>query len=253
MGCPRPPTTPYGQQQSSTTMNVVNLEFLSTAQISDALALDALCFGGLWKESGYQREIDSPNSDLIIVTTPDSRPEQELGGKRSSPQPHVGQYVEHLGQPVLTDVPPNHPDSEACMMLAMSCLWAIVDEAHITMVAVHPDARQQGFGKLLMWALLHCAHIRGMKRATLEVRASNQGAIALYEQFGFRAVGTRKKYYQDTNEDALIFWLGGIQNPAFGEHLQRWRCSITRQLHRNGWHIHQELASSIILNQKSHD
>lgn len=87
-------------------------------------------------------------------------------------------------------------------------LWCIVDEGHITNVAVHPDFRKEGIGKNLIEILLDNARDKGdIKNFTLEVRVSNEAGIKLYEGFGFKEVGIRKGYYSDNKEDAAIMWL----------------------------------------------
>ncbi|MGB9640389.1 MAG: ribosomal protein S18-alanine N-acetyltransferase [Anaerolineales bacterium] len=91
-------------------------------------------------------------------------------------------------------------------------VWMVVDEAHIATLAVHPDYRQMGIAtRLLLTALKHAAQI-GMQSATLEVRAANIPAQQLYQRFGFVVVGTRKGYYQDNHEDALIMTLPKIEH-----------------------------------------
>lgn len=84
--------------------------------------------------------------------------------------------------------------------------WVIIDEAHITNVAVHPDFRGHGIGELLMQQLMALAISYGAERMTLEVRVSNTVAINLYEKMGFLSHGIRKGYYTDNNEDAIIMW-----------------------------------------------
>lgn len=85
--------------------------------------------------------------------------------------------------------------------------WHILDEGHITNVAVHKEYRRQGIGRLLVEAVLEEARGRKIKGMTLEVRESNKGAIALYESFGFKVCGRRKDYYDRPKEDALVYWL----------------------------------------------
>lgn len=85
-------------------------------------------------------------------------------------------------------------------------LWAIVDEGHITNVAVHPDFRKKGIGEALVKVILDNSINNGLKSHTLEVRFSNEAAIGLYEKMGFQAAGIRKKYYEDNGEDAIIMW-----------------------------------------------
>jgi ribosomal-protein-alanine N-acetyltransferase len=114
-------------------------------------------------------------------------------------------------------------------------MWAILEEAHITVLAIHPDYQKQGLGQALLLALLVLAWKRGLEWATLEVRASNQAAIALYKKFGFETVGHRRKYYQDTGEDALILWRQGLQRPEFQQTLQIWRQQVRDRLHHSGW------------------
>jgi ribosomal-protein-alanine N-acetyltransferase len=84
--------------------------------------------------------------------------------------------------------------------------WLILDEAHVTAVAVHPDERGRKFGAELVLRALDDCMARGAKWMTLEVRASNIAAQRLYEGFGFTTLGRRKGYYHDDREDALIMW-----------------------------------------------
>ncbi len=83
-------------------------------------------------------------------------------------------------------------------------LWLILDEAHIATLAVHPAFRRRGIGRKLLETMLTAAQANGARLATLEVRAGNFAAQALYRRHGFRVVGRRPKYYTDNGEDALI-------------------------------------------------
>ena len=85
-------------------------------------------------------------------------------------------------------------------------IWLILDEAHITNIAVHPDFRRKGIGKRLMLAATDYAESQGVDAVTLEVRASNIIAQRLYEKIGFVSVGIRPGYYHDDGEDAVIMW-----------------------------------------------
>lgn len=157
--------------------------------------LDRSCLGGLWTIEGYQRELNSPNSHLIVIGLP------------TSPETIIG----------------------------CGCFWAILEEAHITLLAIHPDYQGRGLGKLLLCQLLEEAVQRQLERATLEVRVSNRVAIALYERFGFQTAGRRKNYYHQTGEDALILWRGDLQKTHFAEQLDRWQEEIAAKLDRQGW------------------
>jgi len=225
-------------------MRTAILDPLSSTLIPKVLELDELCFGGLWNESGYRREIESPNSDLIAVTyTPsNSNVLEEVVSAEISDSLAASSSLE--------DVPRFSKDTR--YILGIACAWAIVDEAHLTLLAVHPTARRQGFGRLLMWATLYHAHYRGMKRATLEVRSSNTGAFSLYTRFGFDVAGSRKKYYKDTGEDALILWRGGLQHPNFPPMLDQWNLESREILSKHGWQVNYAIALQASSPQQHH-
>ncbi|MBS3970323.1 MAG: ribosomal protein S18-alanine N-acetyltransferase [Clostridia bacterium] len=85
-------------------------------------------------------------------------------------------------------------------------MWMVLDEAHVTNIAVHPAFRGLNYGKRLTQELIIQAFKLGANRITLEVRVSNLVARNLYKGLGFREVGVRKGYYSDNNEDAIIMW-----------------------------------------------
>lgn len=95
-------------------------------------------------------------------------------------------------------------------LIAYAGCWQILEEAHITTIAVMPDYRRRFLGEALLVTLLNQCYKDMIKYITLEVRVSNKPAIALYEKYGFKSLGIRKGYYQDNNEDALIMWTENI-------------------------------------------
>ncbi|HIS35109.1 TPA: ribosomal protein S18-alanine N-acetyltransferase [Candidatus Scatousia excrementigallinarum] len=84
--------------------------------------------------------------------------------------------------------------------------WQILEEAHLTNIAVSPDFRRRKVAESLLAVVIDECRKNGIKYITLEVRVSNTPAINLYEKYGFKSLGTRKGYYQNNNEDALIMW-----------------------------------------------
>jgi ribosomal-protein-alanine N-acetyltransferase len=82
--------------------------------------------------------------------------------------------------------------------------WLVAGEVHILAIATHPDRRRAGIGGQLLTHTLDDGRAQACTIATLEVRANNAPAIALYERAGFATVHVRKRYYQDNNEDALV-------------------------------------------------
>lgn len=85
-------------------------------------------------------------------------------------------------------------------------MWVILEEAHITNIAVHPAYRRQGLGWLLLHELMERARVRHATAMTLEVRTSNLVAQTMYTRAGFQVRGLRKGYYTDTKEDAIVMW-----------------------------------------------
>ena len=85
-------------------------------------------------------------------------------------------------------------------------IWNIVDEGHITNVAVSPDYRRKHIASNMLDVLIASCEEAGVERFTLEVRAGNEPAKALYAGKGFKEISVRKGYYQDNGEDAIIMW-----------------------------------------------
>lgn len=178
-------------------MRPFDLQPLTSTWLTAAVALDQTCFGGLWSLAGYQRELESPNSTFWIL------------------------------------VDQTNPDSQNLM--GLGCYWSILEEAHITILAIDPIYRRQGFGQFLLTTLLASAHKEGLERSTLEVRISNQSALNLYRKVGFREAGRRKRYYQDTGEDAAVLWLSGLATTEFVEQLMGWQSLLANHLQNLGW------------------
>ncbi len=83
--------------------------------------------------------------------------------------------------------------------------WIVLDEAHVTNIAVRQDRRGRGIGRRLSGQLMQYAANLGVVYATLEVRRSNTVAQRLYQSLGFEYVGVRKRYYEDNGEDAFLY------------------------------------------------
>lgn len=91
-------------------------------------------------------------------------------------------------------------------LIGYAGVWLIIDEGHVTNIAVDPDFRGKHLGEMLMKTLMSICIAQGALKMTLEVRVSNDTAKKLYTKLGFEGVGVRKGYYTDNQEDALIMW-----------------------------------------------
>lgn len=92
-------------------------------------------------------------------------------------------------------------------VVAFCNYWLVQDEVHLLNLAVHPDRRRRGYGRVLLRHILDFARRHQCRYITLEVRRSNAAAIGLYESLGFQAVGVRANYYVEDREDAIVMTL----------------------------------------------
>ena len=97
--------------------------------------------------------------------------------------------------------------NDAGAVVGFCVCWVVFDELHINTLAVAPNERRKGLATLMLEHVLTEGSKEGARKATLEVRASNTAALALYERLGFRVTATRPRYYTNPDEDALILWL----------------------------------------------
>lgn len=102
-------------------------------------------------------------------------------------------------------------------------MWVIMDEAHITTLAVDPDHRGKKIGERLLIGMLEEAILIGATRSTLEVRENNAVAQNLYRKYGFREAAIRKNYYTDNQENAIVMWVDDIHLPAYIQQLRELR------------------------------
>lgn len=106
-------------------------------------------------------------------------------------------------------------DVKADKLVGYGGFWNILDEGHITTVAIAKEYQGKGLSELLLQKFIEVGYQKEIKWFTLEVRVSNISAFSLYKKYLFENAGVRPKYYQDTQEDALIMWTENIHNDKF--------------------------------------
>ena len=191
-------------------MKKIEIKAVTFAEVDEVVALDRICLGGLWQKEAYGREIDSDKSTLIAL---------------------------HLSDAATSAAYSTLASRYRSLIIGMGCLWSIVDEAHITLLAIHPDYRRQGLGQLLLFELLKDAIARKLAWATLEVNENNLAAVNLYQKYGFQIAGKRKNYYQPAGDDALVLWLKNIQQNDFKTKLAGWQQQLNKRLSINSYYI----------------
>jgi len=120
-------------------------------------------------------------------------------------------------------------DNETNQVIGYYGFWLIWEEAHVTTIAVRPEYRKKYIGELLFQSMLDVGYEVEAKWFTLEVRASNISAQNLYYKYKFKSLGLRAKYYQDTNEDALVMWSENIWDDSFKTDLQKLKDELSNK------------------------
>ena len=111
-------------------------------------------------------------------------------------------------------------------IVAYGGIWVIFEDSHITTIAVAPAMRGRRYGETLLLYLLNEAIERGASWMTLEVRESNVGAQQLYRKYGFTTVTTRKGYYSDNNENAMVMWAGNLKGALYASRLAALKAAL---------------------------
>ncbi len=111
-------------------------------------------------------------------------------------------------------------------IIAYGGVWVIVEDSHVTTLAVDPQYRGRRFGEVLLLRLIDEAIERGAGWMTLEVRESNAVAQRLYRKYGFTTVTMRAGYYSDDNESALIMWAGSLRSELYRNRLRVLRTRV---------------------------
>jgi [ribosomal protein S18]-alanine N-acetyltransferase len=111
-------------------------------------------------------------------------------------------------------------------IVAYGGIWVILEDSHVTTIAVDPHHRGKRYGEVLLLKLLDEAIERGASWMTLEVRESNAIAQNLYRKYGFTTVSTRKAYYSDNNENAFVMWAGNLRSEIYRARMRALRGAL---------------------------
>jgi ribosomal-protein-alanine N-acetyltransferase len=172
--------------------------------IPQVLEVDRESYTVPWPSSAYRREIlHNRNARYVVL-----REIQSSGRPARSVDAEARNRLPFFPWARRTDPDP----ARTGRILGYAGMWLMVDEAHITTIAMRSSWRGRGLGELLLATLVDQAFDLGAHRVTLEVRVSNEPAQSLYRKYGFRQEGVRPRYYSDNNEDAYIMSTSSIQS-----------------------------------------
>jgi len=197
---------------------------MTLADIPRVVEIERLAYSTPWPPSAYRKELqDNPLAHYIVLR------DSEL--RLPAPEPPVSS-PSRRGFPL--SLLPSRPNPSASATLSaiigFAGLWLMVDEAHVTTIALHPRYRGRGLGELMLSSLIQIAYNISARVVTLEVRVSNHVAQNLYRKYGFQEAGVRRRYYSDNNEDALIMWTEPIHSAAYNERYERLRAGLAERL-----------------------
>ncbi|GAC1581670.1 MAG: hypothetical protein NVS3B7_16830 [Candidatus Elarobacter sp.] len=117
-------------------------------------------------------------------------------------------------------------------IVAYGGIWVILEDSHVTTIAVHPDYRGLKLGEEMLLKLLDEAIAQGASWITLEVRESNDVGQKLYRKYGFTTVSTRRGYYSDNGENALVMWAGNLKGELYAARLVVLRTALDAEIAR---------------------
>jgi [ribosomal protein S18]-alanine N-acetyltransferase len=159
----------------------LSISLMTNADVREVLRIETLAFSTSWPQNAFTSEINDNKLAHYVV----------------------GRVGEGTAAPIV----------------AYGGIWVILEDSHITTIAVHPSWRGRKYGEQMLLYLLREAIQRSASWITLEVRESNEVAQNLYRKYGFTVVSTRRAYYSDNNENALVMWAGNLRGDLYRNRL----------------------------------
>lgn len=196
--------------------------------IPQVIEIDREAFPTQWPHPTYaslKQELRNRLARYIVVAKPRELETIEQNTDKKSFWEwliHLFDHDRFFGEEVLP--PPKE------YIVGVAGFWVMVDEAHITTIAIRNAYRRQGIGERLLITIIETAVDLNANVVTLEVRASNKQAQALYDKYGFQRVGMRRAYYTDNGEDAVLMTTDSFTSTAFQSHFQQ-----LKQAHQHRW------------------
>jgi ribosomal-protein-alanine N-acetyltransferase len=192
---------------------------MRVSDLPQVMDIERRAFPSPWPASAYRYEMTQNDlSTYLVLKLRQSR--RIRGGGRTLPL-RLGRMGLSMRRQIREPV------------LAYGGFWLMVDEAHISTIAVHPRWRGRGLGEMALAAMMDAAILRGAAEVTLEVRVSNGVAQSLYRKYAFVQVGRRKGYYQDNGEDALIMTTPRVDEAGFVERYNGLKVELRQKLARH--------------------
>lgn len=205
------------------------IERMTMSDVPRVIEIERLAYPSTWPPSAYRKELqDNRWAHYIVLRDKQILGERAVAQQLEPEKPRRSRLFPLSLLPNRPAVTTSSPDLAS--IIGFAGLWLMVDEAHITTIAMHPDFRQRGLGEFLLVSLIDTAYEIGARWVTLEVRVSNSVAQSLYRKYGFHQAGVRHRYYSDNQEDALIMWTDEINSPAYKQKFQELKSALQEKL-----------------------
>lgn len=190
--------------------------------IHQVSSIEREAFPPPWPATNFKRELRYNTLSHYFVACKDileakARPEniESYVGRKKSVTDRIKDFISDLvGKE-------KYETAQTQEILGFAGVWFMADEAHLANIAVSQGWRRKGVGELLLIAVISLAIEHKARFITLEVRGSNKEAQALYRKYGLIEVGTRRGYYMDNKEDAVIMTADMITSPSYIDSLQK--------------------------------
>ncbi len=212
---------------------VFRVESMRPEDIEQVMQIEHESFSAPWSARAYDYELHYNEMARYFVARPQNgaigaaRADAAQVQNQSDGHRHPSLWRRLFGfdkpEPILVT-------PERAPIVGYGGFWLMVDEAHISTIASHPQWRGRGIGELLLVTMIDAAMEMGANTITLEVRVSNTVAQDLYRKYDFKQVGMRKGYYSDNGEDALIMTTPRVTSAEFNRHYQELKKSLFERL-----------------------
>ncbi|HET9110659.1 MAG TPA: ribosomal protein S18-alanine N-acetyltransferase [Ktedonobacterales bacterium] len=197
---------------------------MTMADLPRIVEIERLAYTTPWPPSAYRRELQENRMAHYIVVrdTLLTPPEPVVAPKDDQRKPFPLSLLPVRIPPIISP--------EAANIVAFSGLWHMVNEAHITTIAVHPEYRGRGVGELMLSTMIDRGYAVHARYVTLEVRVSNYVAQNLYRKYGFSQTGVRRRYYSDNHEDAFVMSTENITSETYRERFAELKARLAERL-----------------------
>lgn len=192
--------------------------------IPQVTQIEREAFPTSWPPTPFRRELGNKMARYLVAwaemdgSDPSALSLQGTESPLVTPAPWLQRVIDSVKS--LFGAPPDVLATDRDLVAGYVGMWFVLEEAHITTIAVREGLRRMGLGELLIVAAMELAIARRLQRVTLEARISNLPAHSLYEKYGFKKVGTRRGYYSDNNEDAYVMTVDSILSPSYQQKFQ---------------------------------